>query len=173
MPRISDALLRTRIPTALIIGAEPELLDRCQAAAVEVGVVVKGCPVSMAASLIQERRPLAIIVPDAIYSLDPQRYEIMARAVVGTVVRIDPEVSDHDLEEMLYRAVRASVKQREWRTGSGRYAVVNEPAPPSIREGSSDSSSRMKAVVPPSRRETPPPSSRGVAVESDRRGRSR
>src|SRR5690349_20321837 len=79
MPRISDATLRAQIPTALLIGGDQALLARCQAAAMDVGIVVKACPVSMAAALAEERRPVVIVVTASTYALAPEGFEEIAR----------------------------------------------------------------------------------------------
>ena len=163
MSRISDALLRARIPTALVLGAEPELLDRCQEAAVEVGVVVKGGPPSMAEALAEERRPLAIVVPEALYALEPSRYEAMTRAVASTLVRVHADVDARELAEMMFRAVRTSVKQREWRAAPGRYAVVDEEPAPS--RPASERTRRESPAPGSVRLDAPPPSDRTIRVQ--------
>ena len=163
MARISDALLRSSIPTALVLGAEPELLDRCREVAVEIGVVVKGAPLSMAEALAEERRPLAIVVPEPLYTLDPSRYEAITRAITGTLVRVHPEVPARELEERMFRAVRTSVTQREWRAAPGRYAGIGDEPPPS-RSGPS----RDRAAPESAYREAPMPASARVEARVPR-----
>jgi hypothetical protein len=169
MPRISDALLRTRIPTALVLGAEPELLDRCQVAAVEVGVVVKGGPTSMAEALAEERRPLVIVTPEPVYTIEPERYEAMARVVLGTVLHVQPDISEQELEERMLRAVRASAKLREWRAMPGRYTVVGEDTSAG-EPGQVPSSARRISPMPGSMRQSTvaPPSSRSAPSSAQR-----
>ncbi|WP_437971446.1 hypothetical protein WMF04_20015 [Sorangium sp. So ce260] len=124
MPRISDATLRAQIPTALLIGGDQALLERCQAAAMDVGIVVKACPVSMAAALAEERRPVVIVVTSSTYALAPEAFEEIAREVVSTLVRVDETLTDDELEAMLGTAARESRKQRSWQLAPGRYSLT-------------------------------------------------
>ncbi|WP_438001749.1 hypothetical protein WMF26_20675 [Sorangium sp. So ce185] len=124
MPRISDATLRAQIPTALLIGGDQALLERCQAAAMDVGIVVKACPVSMAAALAEERRPVAIVVTSSTYALAPDGFEEIAREVVSTLVRVDETLTDDELGAMLGTAARESRKQRSWQHTPGRYSLT-------------------------------------------------
>ncbi|WP_437650564.1 hypothetical protein [Sorangium sp. So ce362] len=124
MPRISDATLRAQIPTALLIGGDQALLERCQAAAMDVGIVVKACPVSMAAALAEERRPVVIVVTSSTYALAPEAFEEIAREVVSTLVRVDETLKDDELGAMLGTAARESRKQRSWQLTPGRYSMT-------------------------------------------------
>ncbi|WP_437580926.1 hypothetical protein [Sorangium sp. So ce887] len=124
MPRISDATLRAQIPTALLIGGDQALLERCQAAAMDVGIVVKACPVSMAAALAEERRPVVIVVTPSTYALAPEAFEEIAREVVSTLVRVDETLKDDELGAMLGTAARESRKQRSWQLTPGRYSLT-------------------------------------------------
>ncbi|WP_438011064.1 hypothetical protein WME89_21790 [Sorangium sp. So ce321] len=149
MPRISDATLRAQIPTALLIGGDQALLARCQAAAMDVGIVVKACPVSMAAALAEERRPVVIVVTASTYALAPEGFEEIARDVVSTLVRVDEALTDEELEAMLTTAARESRKQRTRQLTPGRYSLM--PAD----EGASEPRSERWSigVMTPSRRE--------------------
>ncbi|WP_437593710.1 hypothetical protein [Sorangium sp. So ce1000] len=131
MPRISDATLRAQIPTALLIGGDQALLQRCQAAAMDVGIIVKACPVSMAAALAEERRPVAIVVTSSTYALAPEVFEDIARDVVSTLVRVDEAMMEDDLGAMLATASRESRKQRSRQLTPGRYSMMpaDEAAP--------------------------------------------
>ncbi|MGK4005100.1 hypothetical protein WMF31_20905 [Sorangium sp. So ce1036] len=124
MSRLSDATLRAQIPTALLIGGDAALLERCQAAAMDAGIIVKACPVSMAAALAEERRPVVIVVTPSTYALDPERFEEIARDVVSTVVRVDARLTDDELGMMLSTAARESRKQRARQLTPGRYSLV-------------------------------------------------
>ncbi|MGK3963491.1 hypothetical protein WMF01_23255 [Sorangium sp. So ce1667] len=149
MPRISDATLRAQIPTALLIGGDQALLARCQAAAMDVGIIVKACPVSMAAALAEERRPVVIVVTASTYALAPEGFEEIARDVVSTLVRVDEALTDEELEAMLTTAARESRKQRTRQLTPGRYSLM--PAD----EGASEPRSERWSigVMTPSRRE--------------------
>ncbi|WP_437516330.1 hypothetical protein [Sorangium sp. So ce1099] len=149
MPRISDATLRAQIPTALLIGGDQALLARCQAAAMDVGIVVKACPVSMAAALAEERRPVVIVVTASTYALAPEGFEEIARDVVSTLVRVDEALTDEELEAMLATAARESRKQRTRQLTPGRYSLM--PADDGASEPRSERWSI--GVMTPSRRE--------------------
>ncbi|WP_437538078.1 hypothetical protein WME79_19490 [Sorangium sp. So ce726] len=124
MPRISDATLRAQIPTALLIGGDQALLQRCQAAAMDVGIIVKACPVSMAAALAEERRPVVIVVTSSTYALAPEAFEEIARDVVSTLVRVDETMVEDDLGALLATAARESRKQRSRQLTPGRYSMM-------------------------------------------------
>ncbi|MGK3994163.1 hypothetical protein [Sorangium sp. So ce1024] len=124
MPRISDATLRAQIPTALLIGGDQALLERCQAAAMDVGIIVKACPVSMAAALAEERRPVAIVVTSSTYALSPEGFEDIARDVLSTLVRVDEALTGDELGAMLTTAARESRKQRSRQLTPGRYSLT-------------------------------------------------
>ncbi|WP_438020538.1 hypothetical protein WMF18_16320 [Sorangium sp. So ce315] len=124
MPRISDATLRAQIPTALLIGGDQALLERCQAAAMDVGIIVKACPVSMAAALAEERRPVAIVVTTSTYALSPEGFEDIARDVLSTLVRVDEALRGDELGAMLTTAARESRKQRTRQLTPGRYSLM-------------------------------------------------
>ncbi|WP_437986895.1 hypothetical protein [Sorangium sp. So ce117] len=124
MPRISDATLRAQIPTALLIGGDQALLQRCQTAAMDVGIIVKACPVSMAAALAEERRPVVIVVTSSTYALAPEAFEEIARDVVSTLVRVDEAMVDDDLGALLATAARESRKQRSRQQTPGRYSMM-------------------------------------------------
>ncbi|WP_437718418.1 hypothetical protein WMF45_19530 [Sorangium sp. So ce448] len=124
MPRISDATLRAQIPTALLIGGDQALLQRCQTAAMDVGIIVKACPVSMAAALAEERRPVVIVVTSSTYALAPEAFEEIARDVVSTLVRVDEAMVDDELGALLATAARESRKQRSRQATPGRYSMM-------------------------------------------------
>ncbi|WP_437746960.1 hypothetical protein WMF39_19230 [Sorangium sp. So ce1504] len=124
MPRISDATLRAQIPTALLIGGDQALLQRCQTAAMDVGIIVKACPVSMAAALAEERRPVVIVVTSSTYALAPEAFEEIARDVVSTLVRVDEAMVEDDLGALLATAARESRKQRSRQLTPGRYSMM-------------------------------------------------
>ncbi|WP_434047893.1 MULTISPECIES: hypothetical protein [Sorangium] len=163
MPRISDATLRAQIPTALLIGGDQALLERCQAAAMDVGIIVKACPVSMAAALAEERRPVAIVVTSSTYALAPESFEDIAREVLSTLVRVDEALTDDELGAMLTTASRESRKQRTRQLTPGRYSLM--PADDgasgprserwSIGRMTADASSRRDAEATPLPRSGP------------------
>ncbi|WP_437767769.1 hypothetical protein WMF27_17270 [Sorangium sp. So ce281] len=124
MPRISDATLRAQIPTALLIGGDQALLQRCQTAAMDVGIIVKACPVSMAAALAEERRPVVIVVTSSTYALAPEAFEEIARDVVSTLVRVDEAMVADELGALLATAARESRKQRSRQQTPGRYSMM-------------------------------------------------
>jgi hypothetical protein len=166
MPRVSDAYLRAQIPTALVIGGGQDLLRRCQAASMDAGIVVKACPVSMAAALAEERRPLVIVVTESAYALDPDGFDAIARSVLGTLLRVDREVTERELEVMLSAAVRESRKHRMWHQAPGRYSVVpaeeGVAAPRAERWGLP----AVPADTPGREREPSPPSSHRAPLSS-------
>ncbi|WP_437900563.1 hypothetical protein [Sorangium sp. So ce124] len=152
MPRISDATLRAQIPTALLIGGDQALLQRCQTAAMDVGIIVKACPVSMAAALAEERRPVVIVVTSSTYALAPEAFEEIARDVVSTLVRVDEAMVEDELGAMLATAARESRKQRSRQQTPGRYSMMPADEGASVPRSERMTIGVMKAA-PSSRRD--------------------
>ncbi|WP_437737694.1 hypothetical protein [Sorangium sp. So ce1335] len=90
----------------------------------DVGIIVKACPVSMAAALAEERRPVAIVVTSSTYALAPEGFEDIARDVLSTLVRVDEALTDDELGAMLTTAARESRKQRTRQLTPGRYSLM-------------------------------------------------
>ncbi|WP_437330181.1 hypothetical protein [Sorangium sp. So ce381] len=152
MPRISDATLRAQIPTALLIGGDQALLQRCQTAAMDVGIIIKACPVSMAAALAEERRPVVIVVTSSTYALAPEAFEEIARDVVSTLVRVDEAMVEDELGAMLATAARESRKQRSRQQTPGRYSMMPADEGASVPRSERMTIGVMKAA-PSSRRD--------------------
>ncbi len=86
-----------------------------------MGIIVKACPVSMAAALAEERRPVVIVVTSSTYALAPEAFEEIARDVVSTLVRVDEAMVEDELGAMLATAAREAASSAR---GSERPVVT-------------------------------------------------
>ncbi|WP_438021741.1 hypothetical protein [Sorangium sp. So ce233] len=114
--------------------AWPALFSLCLTVAPGCGVLLHRCDAATAATIAAERRPLAIILSNGVYATDPAEFEALARDVRSTLVRLDEEVCERELEAMLKGALRDTRElgaQRERDRdagrrdeGSGRYTLI-------------------------------------------------
>jgi hypothetical protein len=113
-----------RIPTVLAVGCSDALLARCWGALGDLGVMVRDCDPALAPTLAATRRPLAIVVPNAVYLRDPAEFEALARDVRAALVKVHAEVTEIELEAMVGPALRSPERRREVRSPSGRYSIL-------------------------------------------------
>ncbi|KYF73374.1 hypothetical protein [Sorangium cellulosum] len=118
--------------------AWPALFSLCLTVAPGCGVLLHRCDAATAATIAAERRPLAIILSNGVYATDPAEFEALARDVRSTLVRLDEEVCERELEAMLNGALRdtremSAQRERERERerdagrrdeGSGRYTLI-------------------------------------------------
>ncbi|WP_437774169.1 hypothetical protein [Sorangium sp. So ce1097] len=113
--------------------AWPALFSLCLTVAPGCGVLLHRCDAATAATIAAERRPLAIILSNSVYATDPAEFDALARDVRSTLVRLDEEVSERELEAMLNGALRDTRDTRELSAqrdggrrdeGSGRYTLI-------------------------------------------------
>ncbi|MCC6551547.1 MAG: hypothetical protein IT372_00820, partial [Polyangiaceae bacterium] len=166
------------VPCVLVVmdAVWPELFARCLVAATRSGVLVHRCELQAAATFAAEKRPVAIVLSNAVYSLDPVEIDALARDVHATLLKVDEEVTERELEAMFSGALR----ERERREDGGRYAIIRQTqsetpmprstqAPPSMRLGGPSSSRTMPPASvrpggPASARTMPPASHRAGAA---------
>ncbi|WP_433926095.1 hypothetical protein AB3662_24525 [Sorangium cellulosum] len=117
--------------------AWPALFSLCLTVAPGCGVLLHRCDAATAATIAAERRPLAIILSNGVYATDPAEFEALARDVRSTLVRLDEEVCERELEAMLKGALRDTREMSAQRErdagrrdegrrdeGSGRYTLI-------------------------------------------------
>ncbi|WP_437922890.1 hypothetical protein WMF37_28140 [Sorangium sp. So ce291] len=110
--------------------AWPALFSLCLTVAPGCGVLLHRCDAATAATIAAERRPLAIIMSNSVYAMDPAEFDALARDVRSTLVRLDEEVSERELEAMLNGALRDTREMSAQRDaarrdeGSGRYTLI-------------------------------------------------
>ncbi|XXX71952.1 hypothetical protein WMF30_30330 [Sorangium sp. So ce134] len=167
--------------------AWPALFSLCLAVAPGCGVLLHRCDAATAATIAAERRPLAIILSNSVYAMDPAEFDALARDVHSTLLRLDEEVSERELEAMLSGALRETREMNAQREaarrdeGSGRYTVIGSQRSETIGAGGADprAASRPGASadprLAPRHRDSspghstlPPPSSRAGAPPSVR-----
>ncbi|WP_437565229.1 hypothetical protein [Sorangium sp. So ce542] len=168
--------------------AWPALFSLCLAVAPGCGVLLHRCDAATAATIAAERRPLAIILSNGVYAMDPAEFDALARDVHSTLLRLDEEVSERELEAMLSGALRETREMNAQREaarrdeGSGRYTVIGAQrretvgamsaadaraasrpgasADPRLAPRHRDSSPGPSTMPPPSSRAGAPPSVR-------------
>ncbi|MGK3984313.1 hypothetical protein WME99_14815 [Sorangium sp. So ce136] len=167
--------------------AWPALFSLCLTVAPGCGVLLHRCDAATAATIAAERRPLAIIMSNSVYAMDPAEFDALARDVRSTLVRLDEEVSERELEAMLNGALRDTREMSAQRDagrrdeGSGRYTLIGtqrsetvgaagaDPraaqkhgasADPRFAPRRGDPSSSQSTMPPPSSRAGSPPSVR-------------
>jgi hypothetical protein len=112
------------IPTVLAVGCSDALLSRCWGALSGMGVMVRDCALSRAGTLAASRQPLAIVVPSAVYALDPEELDALARDVGAILIRVEEDADGPELADALTGAVRVGARRRERRSPSGRYSIL-------------------------------------------------
>ena len=76
---------------ALVIGGTPELLKAVEEASLSAQVLVADCTVAEATNTVASMRPLVMVMPDDVYSFDPDSFEALARDVRSKVLTIPAE----------------------------------------------------------------------------------
>ncbi|WP_104982718.1 hypothetical protein [Sorangium cellulosum] len=178
------------VPSILVVldPAWPALFSLCLAVAPGCGVLLHRCEIATVATIAAERRPLAIIMSNGVYAKDPVEFEALARDVRSTLLRLDEEVSERELEAMLSGALRETSASRDASRrdeGSGRYTLIGAQRSEAVgpRGGASaDPRSASRAVAPSAeprlaqrrgevsspQSTLPPPSSRAASPPSVR-----
>jgi hypothetical protein len=151
------------VPSVLVVqdAAWPELFARCLVAATRAGVLLHRCELLAAATFAAERRPIAIVLSNAVHAMDPGEFDALARDVQATLLKVDEEVSERELEAMFVGALR----ERERRDEGGRYAVIR-PTSVETPLGRSSQMPPSSTRAPLSRSQLPPPTSRSLPPPS-------
>ncbi|WP_437963328.1 hypothetical protein WMF04_26780 [Sorangium sp. So ce260] len=178
------------VPSILVVldPAWPALFSLCLTVAPGCGVLLHRCDAATAATIAAERRPLAIILSNSVYAMDPAEFDALARDVRSTLLRLDEEVSERELEAMLSGALRETREMNAQRDagrrdeGSGRYTLIGtqrsetvgakgaagaDPRAPQ-RPGSDPRLAQRHRDSSPSHSTMPPPSSRSGSPPSVR-----
>ena len=169
------------LPCVLVVmdAVWPELFARCLVAATRCGVLVHRCELRAATTFAAERRPVAIVLSNAVHALDPEEFNALARDVHAALLRVDEEVSELELEAMFTGALRARERRDDDQRDDGQhddgrsYALIRKTpaetplprssqAPPPMRGGGT-LSARSAPTPPRMSQEAPPPSSRSFA----------
>jgi hypothetical protein len=100
-------------PFVLTVGCEAQLAARVHQAAALVGAVVRefdtvGAAVTTATSL----RPLAIVLPPALFAEYPADFEALAREVSARLVVLEEGLDQQDLDKRIYDAAVAAERER-------------------------------------------------------------
>ncbi|HSN98768.1 MAG TPA: hypothetical protein VLS89_10805, partial [Candidatus Nanopelagicales bacterium] len=164
------------VPSVLVVldAAWPELFARCLGAAVRSGVLVHRCEVAAASTFAAERRPLAIVLSNAVYALDPDEFDALARDVRAALLKVDEEITERELEAMFSAALRERERRDDSSGGGSRYALIHQveaeapmpraSQPPGPRTQAPPPSSRAMQLAGLRPSQAPPPSTRSGAM---------
>ncbi|MFT3775123.1 MAG: hypothetical protein QM820_57990 [Minicystis sp.] len=136
-------------PTVLTIGCSTELQQRCADALAAIGAVLKHGELPQAPTLVAERRPLAIVLPQALYDFDPLEFDALARDVSASLLRVDDDMPTAMLELLLGAAIDAAIARRQ-KQGAVIVGLDDPRAPPSVRKTAARRRSWMDLEAPPS-----------------------
>jgi hypothetical protein len=101
------------------------LEQRCGRALSTLGALFHRGTIENAATVVAERRPLVIVIPQDVYEFDPHEFDALARDVSASLLRVDDGVSEAMLEMLLGPALEAGMQRRQ-RQGA-IFVEVDEP----------------------------------------------
>lgn len=112
-------MARSNIPTQSLytpivacVGASPAFNARCREAGSRAGAFVLAVDLPSVLAVTARRRPVALVLTEAIYELDPATFSALARRYGAWLLIVEDEhVSQDELEGRL----RAAVSEPEWR----------------------------------------------------------
>ena len=101
-------------PVVLVIGCDADLAARCHSAAALLGAVVRESEhIGAAVTIATQSAPLAIVIPESLCERYPDEFRVLATEVKATLVKLPgPDISQLDLEKLLYDAVANATKDR-------------------------------------------------------------
>lgn len=144
----SDELEKTApglvLPVVLAIHCSTELHRRCVEACTRSALSVRECDLLAMAQQSAQRRPIAIIVPSYLHEFDPTEFEALAKDVAATLLIVDEEISQADLDELIADA--GTPRRKGPRADRGRYSVVGGCST-EVTRPASPSASRVRLRV--------------------------
>jgi hypothetical protein len=99
-------------PAVVAIGCSPELVARCARALEGMGLALRTCDFLNSATVVAERRPLAMVMVEDLYAFDPDEFDALARDVQASLVRVEDDIPLAKLELLLSTAVDAAAARR-------------------------------------------------------------
>lgn len=112
-------------PTVLTIGCASDLQALCATCLASVKVLLKHCELRQAPTLVAEKRPLAIVIPEDLYEFDPVEFDALARDVGASLLRVEEGIAPEVLELLLGAAVDTAMSRR--RKQGARMADADDP----------------------------------------------
>lgn len=116
------------VPRSILLVSAPQALaKRCRRVAVRTKeLLTLECDLASLTNSAVERKPLAIVFPEHVYAFDSAEFDALARDVQASVVVLDPDITDEELDISLAAAVLRAEHLRQPGPPSSRYAVVPE-----------------------------------------------
>ena len=130
MPRADPTTMRpVTVPTVLTIACSLQIERRCARACARIGAVLKHGKLERAPTLVAERRPLVIVLPQEVYAFDPLEFDALARDVGASLLRVGDDTPEAVLEMLLGPALDAALARRK-KQGALIVAIDDPRAPP-------------------------------------------
>lgn len=99
---------------ALVIGGTRALLAAVEEASLSAQVLVADCAVAEATNTAASMRPLVMVMPDDVYSFDPESFEALARDVRSRVLTVPTEgIALDELRSRLEAVMLEAETQRQ------------------------------------------------------------
>lgn len=111
--------------SVLLVSSSEALAARCRAICVRARVIlVPESDLSALTNAAVERKPLALLFPDDVYAFDSAEFDALARDIQASVVLLEPDITDEELETRLLDAVLRAELLRQPGAPSSRYVLV-------------------------------------------------
>ncbi len=122
---------RTRIanvpPCVLAIACDPEVLRRVHDVASTTGAALRTATLTDAATVAAERRPLVMVIEEAVYAFDPNEIMLLARDVQSSLVVLEDGTTATELEGRIKVGIARALQRRDDKgLNTGRYTIIGE-----------------------------------------------
>lgn len=116
-------------PCVLAIACEAEVLRRVHDVALATGAGLKTATLADAATVAAERRPLVMVIEEAIYAFDPNEIMLLARDVQSSLVVIEDSTTATELEGRIKVGIARALQRRDdGGLNTGRYTIIGAGA---------------------------------------------
>src|ERR1700733_14853993 len=94
------------LPSLLLVGCSPLLVERCRVAAERAGLSVRLTSRADVVDEAERRAPLALVVPDSLYAPESFVFDALAVDVKSTIIAVDDgDFPQEDLDALLSTAI--------------------------------------------------------------------
>jgi hypothetical protein len=123
---VATRAVNTPRSVVLVSSSEP-LAARCRQICLRAHVIlVVESDLAALTNTAVERKPLALLFPDDIYAFDSAEFDALARDIQSSVVTLEPDVTDEEIEARLTEALLRAELLRQPELPSSRYVLVPE-----------------------------------------------
>lgn len=108
-----DTITEILIPTVVAVGCSKAFVETARRAASRTGLLVEPEPLDGLATIVAQRKPLALLIHRDIYEFDPLEFDLLMRDVRGVVLVIEHEdIAFQALERKLHEAAKGAEYKR-------------------------------------------------------------